>query len=206
MNLIEIAYPEGTLDESQRQAIATGITSRFLVEPDAPAQAIERAGRATHVWFHEGRTWTTGAGPHRGETPYPVVVTITVPEAWREELSRHAIGAVRAALLRHAPGVGLRDEGAVWINVVGVDEGSLGMNGKPVTSVDIVRYLTRDITLPEAEDLPEGVRIDPVCGMRVHLGKGTIRLNHNGQTIAFCATGCRNVYAQDHDISLAESA
>ena len=205
MNLIEVAYPAGALDENQRQAIATAVISNFLVEPDAPAQAIERAGRATHVWFHEAHTWTTGAGPMRGDGPLPVVVTITVPQAWREELSRHAIGAVRAALSRHAPSIGLGGEGAVWINVVGVDEGSIGMNGKPATSTDIVRYLTRDITPPDTADLPKDVLIDPVCGMRVRLGKGTISLNHDGQTVAFCASGCRNVYAQDHNIAVDET-
>jgi hypothetical protein len=53
------------------------------------------------VWFTEARTWTTRAGHDRDSAPTPFVVTITVPEAWREELSRRAIGALRTALTRN---------------------------------------------------------------------------------------------------------
>jgi YHS domain-containing protein len=201
MNLIEVICPEATLDDAQRQTIADAIISNLLVEPDAPAQAIERAGHITHVWFHEARTWTTGAGPYQHNAPTPFVVTITVPEAWRDELSRRAIGAVRAALTRHTTAA-LNEEAAVWINVVGIHDGSIGMNGKPSTSTDIVRYLTHDIEPPTPRDLPEGVVIDPVCGMRVHLGAHARTLSHNGQTIGFCAAGCQAVYAQDHNIAI----
>lgn len=206
MNLIEITYPHDTLDETRRRAIADAILANYLIEPEAPLEAIERAGRATHVWFREVHTWTTGAGPVRQEGPSPLVVTITVPEVWREELSRHAISAVRAALLRHAPGIGLHEQAAVWINVVGVHDGSIGMNGKRASSTDIVRFLTHGITPPDATGLPEGLLIDPVCGMQVRLGKNTITIDHDGKTLAFCATGCRKVYAEDHNITLTEDA
>lgn len=205
MNLIEVTCPQDTLDDVQRQTIADAIISNLLIEPDAPPQAIERAGHTTHVWFHEGRTWTTGDGPYRYGAAAPFVVTITVPEVWRDELSRRAIGAVRAALSRHTAAA-LNEQAAVWINVVGIHEGSIGMNGKPSTSTDIVRYLTRDIEAPSPRDLPDGVVIDPVCGMRVHLGPGAHTLLHNGQTIGFCAAGCQAVYAQDHDIAISGSS
>ncbi|MGH3500607.1 MAG: hypothetical protein ACRDQA_06880 [Nocardioidaceae bacterium] len=204
MNLIELTYPAGALDETQRQAIADAIVSHLLAGPDAPREAIERAGRATHVWFHAATTWTTGAGPVQSETAFPLVVTITVPDAWRDELAPHAIGAVRAALVRHVPAIVNGSEAGLWINVLGVRDGCIGLNGKPTTSTDIVRYLTHDLTLPDDSDLRDGVLIDPVCGMHVHLGKGTISLDHDGHTIAFCATGCRNVYAQDHNITIDE--
>lgn len=206
MNLIEVAYPDGTLDGAQRQAIATAVVANLLVAPNAPREAVERAGDATHVWFRAGQTWTTGAGPIRRDAGVPVVVTITVPEAWREELSRHAIGAVRAALARHAPGLALAEPSAVWINVVGVRDGSIGMNGKSSTSTDIVRHLTRDIAPPPAAELPEGTLVDPICGMQVRLGPKAITLDDDGQTVAFCATGCRDVYAQDHHLTLGRQA
>lgn len=199
MNLIEITCPAAALDENQRRAIAETILTNFLVEPDAPPEAIERAGRATHVWFQDAQTWTTGSGRYEAGATVPFVVTITVPEAWREELTRHAMGAVRAALARHVAGGVLADE-TTWINVVGVHEGSIGMNGRPTTSTDIVRHLTQDARPPEATDLPDGVVIDPVCGMRVHLGPHTVTLEHDGRILGFCATGCRNVYAADHGL------
>lgn len=201
MNLIEITYPEGSLDETQRQAIADDVISALLVEPDAPPQAVERAGRLTHVWFQAARTWTTGAGRDQDTPSTPFVVTVTVPEAWREELSRRAIGAVRTALTRHAAEPTPNKGGAIWINVVGVHEGSIGMNGKPATSTDIVRYLTQDVEPPNPQNLSDGEVIDPVCGMRVRLGPRTHTLIHNGQTIGFCAAGCRAVYAEDHNIA-----
>jgi YHS domain-containing protein len=58
-------------------------------------------------------------------------------------------------------------------------------------------------TVPEG--LPDGGVIDPVCGMRVHLGPHAITLQHDGRTIGFCATGCREVYAADHCISSSDS-
>lgn len=201
MNLIEVTYPEGTLDEIQRQAIADAIIASLLVEPDAPQQAIERAGRATHIWFHAAQTWTTGAAPNATAHRHTFVVTITVPEAWRDELSQHAIGAVRTALARHVP-TAFYEDAAVWINLVGVHEGSIGMNGRPSISTDIVRYLTQGIEPPNATELPDGVVIDPVCGMSVHIGPNTLTLIQDGQTIGFCAGGCRSVYAQDHGIPI----
>jgi YHS domain-containing protein len=201
MNLIEITCPEGALDETQRRAIAHDVMSTLLVEPDAPPQAVERAGHLTHVWFHAAQTWTTRAGSDRDSAPTPFVVTITVPEAWREELSRRAIGAVRTALNRHVTPGG-RDSGAVWINVIGVNDGSIGMNGSPSTSTDLVRYLTQDVEPSNAQELSRGEVIDPVCGMRVQLGPHTHTLEHNGQTIGFCASGCRAVYAEDHNLPI----
>lgn len=193
VNLIDIAYPAGTLAEERQHDLAESIIANLLVEPTAPAEAIRRAGTITHVWFHEGRAWTTGAGPYR-DGPIPLVVTITVPEAWREEMSRHAISAVRVAITRHVSAE------ALWINVVGVADGSIGMNGKATGSSDIVRYLTRDLDIPDPTDLPADALVDPVCGMRVHLGRDAITLDHNGRTIGFCASACRDVYAQDHDL------
>jgi YHS domain-containing protein len=203
MNLIEITCPEGALDETQRQAIAHDVMSTLLVEPDAPPQAVERAGHLTHVWFHAAQTWTTRAGGDQDRAATPFVVTITVPEVWREELSRRAIGAVRTALHRHLTSAD-RHSGAIWINVVGVHEGSIGMDGRPSTSTDIVRYLTQDVEPPTAQDLPPDEVIDPVCGMRVQLGPHAYTLTHNGQTFGFCASGCRAVFAEDHNIPIGQ--
>ena len=49
-------------------------------------------------------------------------------------------------------------------------------------------------------DLPAGVVIDPVCGMQVTLGRGAITLQHDGETIGFCAASCRRAYAKEHGV------
>jgi YHS domain-containing protein len=51
-------------------------------------------------------------------------------------------------------------------------------------------------------ELADGVVIDPVCGMKVRLGPHAITIQHEGTTIGFCATGCRDVYAEDHDLPI----
>jgi YHS domain-containing protein len=208
MNLIEILYPEGRLDPARRKAIAAAVISSLLRAPEAPPSALERAGRMTHVWFRECRDWTTGDGPFVAavDAGIPLVVTVTVPEVWRAELSARAIGAVRDALadVGMAPEDG--EEPALWVNVVGIEEGSIGMAGQPTRSADIVRHLTAEVEVPAEGDLPDGVAIDPVCGMEVGLGTAAVTLEHDGRTVAFCSHGCRDVYAEDHGIDLAAAS
>jgi YHS domain-containing protein len=204
MNLIEITYPEGAVDRARREAIAAAVVRNLLRAPGAPPSALERAGRMTHVWFREGRDWTTGDGPvaAASDPGIPLVVTITVPEAWREELSARAVGAVRDALADAGMLSEAGDGSALWVNVVGIEEGSIAMAGRPTRTADIVRHLTAEVEVPAEGDLPNGVAIDPVCGMKVRLGPGAVTLDHNGRTVAFCARGCRDVYAEDHGIDL----
>ncbi|MGH3412225.1 MAG: hypothetical protein ACRDPH_04000 [Marmoricola sp.] len=201
MNLIEITHPAGTLTDDQRRSIATSIIANLLVEPDAPPEAIERAGRTTHVWFREATGWTSGGPADALDAVTPIVATITVPQAWLSDLTRHAMSAVRAALVRHLGPASLSPE-STWVNVVGIPDGSIGMHGRPTTSSDLVRYLTQDVQLDTTVDLPDGVVVDPVCGMRVRLGPNAVTLRHDGTTIGFCATGCRSVYAQDHQLTV----
>lgn len=199
MNLVEITAPAGALTDSQRRSIASTVVSNLLVEPDAPAEALERAGRTTHVWFHDAVAWTTGGPSPADEGVTPFVVTITVPEAWRADLTRHAMSAVRAALVRHVGKDALSPE-STWINIVGVPDGSIGLDGRPATGTDLVRHLTQDVQPDSATDLPSGVVVDPVCGMKVRLGPHAITLEHDGSVVGFCAVGCRNVYAEDHGL------
>lgn len=208
MNLIEIVHPEGTLDPARRKAIAGAVVSNLLRAPEAPASALERAGRMTHVWFREGRDWTTGDGPlaASSDSGIPIVVTVTVPEAWREELSARAIGAVRGALADAGIAAEDGEEPALWVNVVGIEEGSIGMAGRPTRTADIVRHLTAEVDVAAERELPDGIAIDPVCGMKVRLGPAAVTIDHDGRTVAFCAHGCRDVYAEDHGIDLATAS
>ncbi|NNC13948.1 hypothetical protein HII28_18965 [Planctomonas sp. JC2975] len=203
MNLFEIQYPQGALDERDREAIAEAILENLLVEPDAPPAALERAGGITQVYFVPVQTWRTGVDARPAAQPWPLVVNVTVPEVWLDDLSRRTIGAVRAAIASRAPQVDLGAEPKVWINVFGVAEGSIGMGGRPSSSTDIVRYLTEEVVVPGEQSLGDGVYVDPVCGMHVRVGDGAVTLDDHDTLVAFCATGCRDVYAEDHGLVFA---
>jgi YHS domain-containing protein len=212
MFLIEITGPAGALDEPERAEIAGRICSDLLdAAGSAPAETMRRSRRMTHVLFHEAHGWTTGDGPLPPDAPPPFLVTITAPEAWREELSRTAIAVVRNALHAYDRKRGLsRAGGDVWINVLGVADGSIGLNGKPTTATGVVAYMTEEFRASEqaepAEGLTEGVLIDPVCGMRVRLGPDAITLDRDGTTLGFCATGCRDVYLDNEQPAPADRA
>jgi YHS domain-containing protein len=203
MNLIEITHPAGALDDAARTEVAQQIITGILGVEEIPAETLRRARRMMHVLFHEARGWTTGDGILPEQAPPPFIVTITVPEAWREEMSRHGIGVVRAALRRLDNRRGIsREGGDVWINVIGVADGSIGLNGKVTTAAGVVNYMTEEYraTPRVPVEVPDGVVIDPICGMQVRLGPRAITLDHDGTTVGFCATGCRDAYAENEGL------
>lgn len=202
MFLIEVTYPEGTLDAGARTDIAAEMTAG-LVGTDAAPEATMKRGRAmTHVVFHPAQSWTTGNGPVPADQPPPYLVTLTVPEAWREEISKHSIGVIATALDRRGtPDGSKRPGGDVWVNVIGVADGSIGLNGKPSSADDVVMYMTEEYGATATDaDLPDGVLVDPICGMNVRIGPNAITLDHDGDTLGFCSQGCRSAYAHQHGI------
>lgn len=204
MNLIEVTYPEGSLDADDRAAIADEITASLRDFDEAPEATMRRARAMTHVVFHAGQSWATGDGPLSAEQPPPLLVTLTVPEAWREEVSKGFMDIIRGALEHHgASGDAERPGGDVWINVVGIADGSIGLNGMPSTADDVLMYMTEEYRASADDaDLPDGVVIDPICGMQVPLDKGAPTLVHEGETIGFCSQGCRSNYARMQGIAL----
>ncbi|MBQ0965048.1 hypothetical protein KBY91_23025 [Streptomyces sp. RK23] len=205
MFLIEIACPRGALTADDREELA-GEVCRVLVgaEESVAEETMRRARAMMHVGFRELDGWTTGDGPWRPGNVPPLWVTLTVPEAWRAEMSRTTIGMVRRAVRRLDRSYGWeRSEGHLWINVVGIAEGSIGMDGKPGTADDVVGRMTAEYrarTDAAEADLPEGVTVDPMCGMRVRLGRGAVTLEHEGRTMGFCAKSCRAAYAREHGL------
>lgn len=207
MNLIEITHPAGALDDASRAEVAEQIVTGLFGMEQIPPETLRRARRMSHVLFHEAIGWATGDGQLPAQAPPPYLVTITVPEAWRDEMSRHGIGVVRSALLRQDARRSLtRDGGDVWINVVGIADGSIGLNGKPTTAAGVVNYMTEEYRAASrtTTDLPDGVVIDPICGMRVRLGRDAITLDHDGTTVGFCAIGCRDAYAENEGIAVGD--
>lgn len=200
MFLVDITYPSGALGEDARAAIAEEVARGVLGGDagDGPEATMRRARSMTHVRFHPAETWTTGNGGVPADQLPPYGVTITVPDAWRREVSSHAIGAVRTALLAHDPPreVG-RQGGDLWINVVGVRDGSIGLDGQVSTADDVVMYMTEEQrSQADRAELPDGVLADPICGMHVRLGPDAITLDHDGETLGFCSKGCRSAFVK----------
>ncbi|MBO8200881.1 hypothetical protein ACFW4X_14540 [Streptomyces smyrnaeus] len=209
MFLIEIACPRGALTDDDRRDLA-GEVCRLLVgaEEGVAEETMSRARAMMHVGFRELDCWTTGDGPWIPGNAPPLWVTITVPEAWRAEMSLTTIGMVRRGVRRLDRSHGWqRPEGHLWINLVGVIDGSIGMDGKPGTADDVVGQMTaayrakNDAPSADSADLPEGVTIDPMCGMHVRLGGSALTLEHEGRTMGFCAKSCRAAYARQHGLS-----
>lgn len=204
MFLIEVAHPAGAVDPDAQATIANHISHRMMTRKAAPAETLERARRVLHIRFQEASTWWTGDGLVKDGEPPPFVVTVTIPAAWREEFSSHGIAAIRGAIAEFDTQHGfVRGGGDLWVNVVGIADGSIGLNGAATDAIGVVNYITEQYraTTHEAPTLPDGVVIDPICGMRVRLGPGAITLRHDGEVVGFCSTGCRAAYADQHQLA-----
>lgn len=208
MHLIEIRCPAGSLDPADRAALADDVVHGLVGDQmvgDVPEETLRRAQTLTHVAFAELDGWTTGAGRwQQGDAPL-LWITVTVPEMWRAEMSPYVIGWLRTAVRQLDDRRGWqRSSGDLWINVTGVADRSIGLDGRPATADDVLAVMTEEFrarTEDAAADLPEGVVIDPMCGMRVRLGKGAITLEHNGVVLGFCAQNCRDAYARQEGIA-----
>ncbi|MDT0377440.1 hypothetical protein RM572_01450 [Streptomyces sp. DSM 42041] len=205
MNLIEISHPAGALGEEDRALLAGEIIAGLVGDgatagADAPEATLRRARTMTHVGFRELAAWHTGDGPWDPAAAPPLWITMSVPEAWREETSRAFIGRIRRAVRRLDAVRGrARTGGDLWINIVGIADGSIGLNGTSMTADDVVGYMTEEFRTSYTAgdpDVPEGVVVDPMCGMRVTLGKRAVTLEQGGDTLGFCAEACRAAYAR----------
>jgi YHS domain-containing protein len=87
---------------------------------------------------------------------------------------------------------------------VGIAGHSIGLNGIPSTADDVVAYMTEQFRAHAraTSDVPDGALIDPVCGMRVRPHPKAIVLDHDGPTVGFCSTGCRDFYAKRDGIEM----
>ena len=206
MILVEVVSPRGALGADDRVALARDVCDVLVGAQEGVAEETMRRARAmTHVGFLELATWTTGDGPWEPGKAPPLWITLTVPEEWREELSRTVIGMVRRGVRRLDRSHGWeRTDSSLWINVAGISSGSIGLGGKAQTADDVVAYMTAEFRArrepAESPDLPEGVVIDPMCGMHVRLDAGAFTLEHDGRTLGFCAAACRAAY--EHGLSL----
>ncbi|CAM3124615.1 hypothetical protein [Tsukamurella hominis] len=207
MFLIEIAHPAGAFGDDDRGLLADRILDPLLGAGHAPEETMMRAALATHIAFHELEGWRTGGGPPAPGAAPPVIVTVTVPEEWREDGgARHFIGIVRAAVRRLDRERGWeRDLGTLWVRVDGVPDGCIGLDGKPASAADVLDFITEvyraSVTEGRTPEIPDGKLLDPTCGMFVTDGPDAIVLEHDGVRVGFCARGCQEAYAREHRLT-----
>jgi len=209
MNLIEIRCPSGSLAPADRAALAADVVHGLVGDQmvgEVPEETLRRAQAMTHVAFSELAGWTTGSGRWQPGEAAPLWITVTVPEMWREEMSPYVIGWLRTAVHQLDERRGWRRAtGDLWINITGVADRSIGLDGRPATADDVLAVMTKEFRARAegaATDLPDGMVIDPMCGMKVRLGKGAITLEQDGAVLGFCAQNCRDAYARREGIAL----
>lgn len=212
MFFVEVLTSPSPLSSEDRSRLAEDLTGALLgldAAADTTAQArrsMRGAVALTTVVFTEPTDWIVGARRLEPPDDRRYLVRITVPEAWYEEVAAHAIDATFRVLSQHDPEPDRLDrEPHAWVHVVGVPEDGVGTLGGPISSTGILRLITSHGAPPQqpTAEAPPGARIDPVCGMVVRLGPDTLTVEHEGVTVAFCASACRRAYADEHGIDLA---
>ncbi|HEX2357419.1 MAG TPA: hypothetical protein VHI50_13310 [Micromonosporaceae bacterium] len=135
MMLVELFVPKGVLTARRRGEIAERLCTELLYEEGVPPAVAEPSRAATHVVVHEPQAWVNGGPAAEGPR---FVVRVSVPAAWRAEISARVIERV-TRVLTGASGDAHAD---VWVHVVGVPEGGMGAFGQVMRSTDIVQLLT----------------------------------------------------------------
>ncbi|MFJ9543800.1 hypothetical protein ACIRPX_42230 [Streptomyces sp. NPDC101225] len=213
MIVIEVFAPAGVLGPAQRQRLGERLIDALMGTEDAHAEAVMDSARAlTQVLVHEPAAWITGdRRPVDPADPPRYLIRVGAPAAWRKEMSAHAIDRLTQALAETEAEAGrdpdrLRDQPHALVQVVGIAEGSLGMCGRPMGSLDLIQHMTaphRDaIARLSTADLPPGTVIDPVCGMTVDLGTTDLTLEVDGTLHGFCNGQCRRIFADEHGVPL----
>ena len=145
-----------------------------------------------HVVIHEIDHWT--AGGHTVDSSHPrYLARFYLPAPWRKDMSAFLIPAVTSALrgllTESDPGRGPRVE----VQVLGVPEGSYGLDGRIVGEPELMDMISHAKTGPDTPPDP-GALIDPVCGMIAM--NPELTLVHEGITYGFCSAGCRKHFTR----------
>ena len=201
MMFIELFAPEGALSEDQRRHLGERLID-VMSEEIAPAEVIEAWRAMCQVVVYEPEMWIVGGREVDPTEPPRYVVRVSVPGAWRKEMSAEVISRFTRVLAEtDADPQRLYQEPHAWVQIIGIPEGSCGVFGQVLRSTDIINMVTKPFReapegrIPADEPAP-GTAIDPICGMSVALTDTTITLEHGGTTYAFCCVGCRTVFAE----------
>ena len=209
MLFIEVFAPKGALSKQQRHHLGKRLIE-VMSEESAPAAVIEAWRAISQVVIYEPDTWIVGGRPVEPTEPPRYVVRVSVPDAWRKEMSAHAISRITRVLAEaDADPDRLYQAPLVWVHVIGVPEGRCGVLGQMMLSTDIIKMVTKPYReaskgrIPTEKQAP-GTAVDPICGMTVALTDTAITLEHQGTTYAFCSVGCRTVFAEQLRAASAE--
>lgn len=210
MMFFEVYVPKGALSLEQRARLGERLIGEFLTAEEtatAPAEVVAAGQAIQQVVFHEVEPWIVGTRRAGVAEPPRYVVRLSVPGAWRKEMSATAVERVTRVLASMDAELGLSprrlyEEPAAWVHVLGVPEGGLGAFGRVQTSADLVRLITAPFReSPDRDALvgaaAPGTALDPICGMTVELDAGAITFERDGQTYGFCSPGCLQVFKED---------
>jgi YHS domain-containing protein len=201
MIFIELFTHKGALSTEQRHLLSKRLIE-VLSEESAPAEVIEAWRGISQVVFHEPDTWSVGGRVVDPTEPPRYAVRVSVPGAWRKEMSAYVISRFTQVLAEaDADPQRLYREPHAWVHIIGIPEGSCGAFGQVMRSTDIIKMVTKPFReAPEnripADKAAPGAAIDPICGMTVTLTDASITLEHEGGIYAFCCVGCRSVFAE----------
>ncbi|MFG3260459.1 hypothetical protein [Streptomyces sp. NPDC048172] len=213
MMLFDVYVPRGALDADERRALGRRLIEAFMVDNGMHASEVLGAARTlTQALVHETDAWVLGQRPEEGESdpadPPRYVVRLSVPAAWRKDMSANAIEMVTKALAETEEAAG-RDPEHLWlaphamVHVVGVSEGGIGFYGKSFGAEDLLEELTRayrrNLAQGQVSAPPPGRLLDPVCGMTVEEDTD-LTLVHGGTVYGFCHHTCRRRYAEEHGL------
>jgi hypothetical protein len=166
MIVIEVFVPAGALDPAQQQRLGKRLIDALMGTEDAHTEAVMDSARAlTQVLIHEPAGWIAGdLHPVDPADPPRYPIRVSAPAAWRKEMSAHAIDRLTQALAETEAGRNpdrLRGQPHALIHVVGIAEGSLGMCGRPMGSLDLIQHMTARTVTPSLNCPPTACRPAP---------------------------------------------
>ncbi|GAB3443037.1 hypothetical protein GCM10027570_10760 [Streptomonospora sediminis] len=211
MLFIEVFAPQGALGAEGR-----GLLAKRLVELDDgvehgeahPESVVENSRAYTQVVVHEPPTWAAGDRTVGADWPQRYVVRVRIPSPWVKEVAEEFIKRYHRIVARTVrESRGADTEPQIWVEVHGVREGSLGLDGQPMGSEAITRLFTGawresvDGSGPVPGPEPGTVHC-PVCSMVVRLDESAITLDHGGDVYAYCAKHCRRAHAEELGVAV----
>ncbi|GAA4935027.1 hypothetical protein GCM10023224_14620 [Streptomonospora halophila] len=206
MLFIEVFAPQGALGAEGRELLATR-----LVELDDGVdrgeyhpESVEENSRAyTQVVVHEPLTWFAGEHKVGADWPQRYAVRVRLPSPWVKEAAGEFVeryNRIVANTVRNVRGPGAEPQ--VWVEVHGVREGTLGLDGQVMGSEAITRLFTgswrESVEGRGPVPGPEpGTVHCPVCSMVVKLDGSAITLDHEGDVYGYCSKHCRKAHAEE---------
>lgn len=202
MMFTEVFVPAGALDREERTRLARRLTVRGLYggAQQSPTDG-ERADPGvlafletiTHAVVHEADVWVADGDVVDDAAPR-YVVRVYVPGPWRKDLSAELVSRITRVLAEFdADPDRLYREPVAEVHVLGVPEGGYGAYGRVVGQsalADLISDARQGI-----DDVPEGMAVDPVCGMTVRIDRpGAVIADVDGTRYGFCCTHCRGEF------------